>query len=223
MANIACDRIEQIRKWFLTLLDFKGQGIDGLSGSPEHAKRILSGKNLHLFDETTKQSGSPDQHLAANVAMGFDLMEDIFSEKFVRATLPLARVREMASISRQTSWQSTYRSNDTSVAAEVYKATMEERDQRWLTGPFTPQEVPEKSVLTRRFGVQQPCALGNGSTVLKTRPIDDYSEPLVKYTSSCVETIQPMSIDMILAALAMRFRICGPERLVGKAVDLRKA
>ena len=32
-----------------------------------------------------------------------------------------------------------------------------------------------------------------------------------------------MSIDMILAALALRHRLCGDERLVGKAIDLRKA
>ena len=42
-------------------------------------------------------------------------------------------------------------------------------------------------------------------------------------TNSCSETIQPMSTDMILAALAMRARKCGSEKLFGKAIDLRKA
>ena len=32
-----------------------------------------------------------------------------------------------------------------------------------------------------------------------------------------------MGIDMILAALAMRFRCWGPEELKGKTIDLRKA
>ena len=37
------------------------------------------------------------------------------------------------------------------------------------------------------------------------------------------ETIQPMGIDMVLAALALRFRSWGPEELQGKTIDLRKA
>ena len=78
-------------------------------------------------------------------------------------------------------------------------------------------------MLTRRFGIQQSATLGDGSRTHKTRPIDDFSESLVNSTNSCSEAIQPMSIDMILAALAMRSRKCGPEMLFGKAIDLRKA
>ena len=58
--------------------------------------------------------------------------------------------------------------------------------------------------------------------VAKTRPIDDFSESLVNSTSSCEECIQPMGIDMILAALALRHRSWGAEKLVGKAIDLKK-
>ena len=42
-------------------------------------------------------------------------------------------------------------------------------------------------------------------------------------TNAADEAIQPMGIDMILAALALRFRYWGPEKLRGKTIDLRKA
>ncbi|CAL1153964.1 unnamed protein product, partial [Cladocopium goreaui] len=53
--------------------------------------------------------------------------------------------------------------------------------------------------------------------------IDDFLESLVNSTNAADESIQPMGIDMILAALAMRIRCWGPEELKGKTIDLRKA
>jgi len=99
-------------------------------------------------------------------------------------------------------------------AADVYKASLDECERRWLVGPFQLHDLPEKAVLTRWFGIQQSATMGYGSRIYKTRPIDDFSE--------FHKAIQPMSIDMILAALALRSRKCGPEKLLGKAIDLRK-
>ena len=68
--------------------------------------------------------------------------------------------------------------------------------------------------------------MSDGSRTFKTRPIDsidDFLESLVNSTNAADESIQPMGIDMILAALAMRFRCWGPEELKGKTIDLRKA
>jgi len=222
------DRLAQMRKWLLRAQELRDQGVDGLEQSPSHIKRILKGKNMQLFDEMNKAAGSPDINLASNVCKGFDLMGTIpsggiFPCKYTHATLTPEQVRGMAKLSKQATWTATRKCKGQNLAAEVYKATCDECEKGWLRGPFQLQGLPEEAVLTRRFGIQQSATLGDGSRVYKTRPIDDFSESLVNSTNSCSETIQPMSIDMILAALAMRARKCGSEKLFGKAIDLRKA
>ena len=227
-ADAALERSAQMRKWLLRAQELREQGVDGLEQSPLHIKRILKGKNMQLFDEMNRAAGSPDTGLASNVCQGFDLMGaipagGIFPCKYTHATLTPGQVRDMAKLSKQATWRATGRCKGQDLAAEVYKATCDECDKGWLHGPFQLQELPDEAVLTRRFGIQQSATLGDGSRVYKTRPIDDFSESLVNSTNSCSEAIQPMSIDMILAALAMRARKCGAEKLFGKAIDLRKA
>ena len=92
-----------------------------------------------------------------------------------------------------------------------------------MNGPFTFEELPKHAVLTRRFGVKQSSTLSDGSKVLKFRPIDDYSESLINVTNACDETIQPMGVDQICAALVKRMRIQPGCDLVCKTIDLRKA
>ena len=58
---------------------------------------------------------------------------------------------------------------------------------------------------------------------MKFRPIDDFSESLINVTNSCDETIQPMGVDQICAALVKRMRIRPRKRLACKTIDLRKA
>ena len=93
------------------------------------------------------------------------------------------------------------------MAKEIHRITLEERDRGWLKGPYKLADLPSGSVLTRRFGVKQSTTLADGTRTFKTRPIDDYSESLVNATNSSCESIQPMSVDVIL----------------GKTIDLRKA
>ena len=195
---------------------------------PPHVARILKDKNLLLFNELNEASGSPDVMLASHMAKGFDLMGEIpaggvYPFKPLHATLTPNQVREMAGLSRQATWSATCRGRHDDASKELFEITMEECSKGWLSGPLSLEELPNGSVLTRRFGVQQSSTLADGSRVYKTRPIDDFSESLVNSTSSCEESIQPMGIDMILAALAMRHRSWGAEKLVGKGIDLRKA
>ena len=227
-ADAALERSARMRKWLLRAQELRDQNVDGLGQSPPHVKRILKGKNIQLFDEMNKAAGSPDVNLASNVCKGFDLMGaipagGIFPCKYTHATLTPEQVRDMSKLSRQATWRATGKCKSQDLTAEVYKTTCDECERGWLLGPFQLHELPARAVLTRRFGIQQSATLGDGSRVYKTRPIDDFSESLVNSTNSCSEAIQPMSIDMILAALAMRFRKCGSEKLFGKAIDLRKA
>ena len=221
-------RTEQMRRWVIRAKELSDSCEDGKQDAPEHAQKILTKKNLRLFQEMVSSSGSPDVNIAADIAKGFNLMGEIpsgsiYPEKYMHATLLPDQVREMAGLSRAAIWESAKRVVDRDISSEVYKITMEERDKGWLRGPFELGDLPDKAILTRRFGVKQSTTLSDGSRTMKVRPIDDYSESLVNATNSCGEAIQPMSVDAILATLVHRDRMWGRDRLVGKTIDLRKA
>eukprot|EP00435_Cladocopium_sp_Y103_P038892 s848_g10.t1 len=224
---LALERTEAMRKWTTRFQELRCQGISGLDDSPEHAKRMRQ-KNLQLFDELVKASGSPDVGIARDIAMGFDLMGPMpaggaFPLKPLHATLLPEQVMEMASLSRDATWASVRRGKNHEMCQEIYKSVLDECGRGWMRGPFSFSEIPHYAVLTRRFGVQQTSTLADGSRVSKFRPIDDFSESLINITNSCSETILPMGVDQICAALVKRMQLCPEVPLVCKTIDLRKA
>eukprot|EP00435_Cladocopium_sp_Y103_P069804 s179_g34.t1 len=226
--SIALERTEAMRKWVTRFRELKESGLDGLSESPAHAKEILKSKNLQLLDEMVRASGSPDVNIAADIARGFDLMGPIpsggiFPCKPLHASLLPEQVRDMASLAREATWSAVRRNRDPTMCQDIYNSVVEECQKGWMRGPFSLAELPEGAVLTRRFGVQQTSTLADGSRVSKFRPIDDFSESLINVTNSCNETIMPMGIDQICAALVKRMRLRAGESLVCKTIDLRKA
>ena len=107
---------------------------------------------------------------------------------------------------------------DDPMCQEIYDSAIDE------CAPFPFDRLPDGAVLTRRFGVKQSTMhLSDGSKVMKFRPIDDFSESLINITKSCCETIQPMGVDQISAALVKRMRLRPGERLACKTIDSRKA
>eukprot|EP00435_Cladocopium_sp_Y103_P014075 s1805_g3.t1 len=226
--SLAQERTAAMRKWVARLAELKSQKLDGLEASPEHAKKILRNKNLQLFGELVEASGSPDKFIARDIAKGFELMGPIpaggiYPSKPLHATLLPEQVREMAGLARDATWSAVKRSRNNELCQEIYDSAVEECQRGWMRGPYTFDELPERSVLTRRFGVQQTSTLADGSRTLKFRPIDDFSESLVNVTNSCEETIQPMGVDQLSAALVKRMRIRPGDQLRCKTIDLRKA
>ena len=96
----------------------------------------------------------------------------------------------------------------------------------WLVGPLQTEALPEGASVTRRFGVKQVASNQNGERTVKVRPIDDFSESLIKSAVSSEEKISIHSVDVIVAGILDRMRRptldskCG---LQAKAIDLRKA
>ena len=123
-------------------------------------KRYAYGQKSGPAEELVQASGSPDKDLAHQIARGFDLMgtiptENSFPQKLLHATLTPGQVREMSSISRPATWQSTKKCMDKDLASEVHRITLEECERGWLKGPFSSHELPDSAILTRRFGVKQ--------------------------------------------------------------------
>ena len=127
-----------------------------------------------------------------------------FPQRLQHATLTPEQVRGVADLSRIATWKTVGRCNDLDMASEIHRITLEERDRGWLKGPYKWADLARGAVLTRRFGVKQSTTMADGTRTFRTRPIDDYSESLVNATNSSGETIQPMSIDVILASLSTR-------------------
>ena len=117
-------------------------------------------------------------------------------------------------------------SKDRAVSAEVFRLTCEERERGWLDGPHV-FPLPPGSVLTRRFGMLQSSTQADGSSIDKTRPIDDYTESQVNLTNASSETISPHGADTIVAGICKRI-LSRPshsesEDLKACTIDLRKA
>eukprot|EP00435_Cladocopium_sp_Y103_P010662 s4477_g2.t1 len=227
-SELAQERTAAMRKWSMRAMHLKSTGEDGKENSPDHAKKILKSKNLKLFAEMVKESGSPDLSLCTDIANGFNLMGPmpsggIFPCKPLHATLEPGQVRDMADMARAATWSNVRREGDNPMREEIYASTLEECKKGWMSGPYTLDDLPSGAVLTRRFGVQQSSTLADGTKIQKFRPIDDFSESLVNVTNSCDETILPMGVDQICSTLVRRMRLRPGEQLLCKAIDLQKA
>lgn len=127
-----------------------------------------------MFAELVEASGSPDVNLADDIAMGFDLMGPypvgghVSSQAIVCYTA-----------ARTAAWNAVNRAKDDDMRQEIFDATMEECRKGWMRGPFTFDQLPESSILTRRFGVRQSTTLADWSRAMKFRPIDDLHDQLV--------------------------------------------
>eukprot|EP00435_Cladocopium_sp_Y103_P039751 s386_g10.t1 len=191
--------------------------------SPDHARKILKTKNLKLFAELVVESGSPDVNLWRDIAKGFNLIWRYFPGKAPACDARPSQVREMAPIARDATWSSVRRGKDDTLCKEIYASALDECSRGWMRGPFDLESLPEGAVLTRRFGVEQTSTLADGSRVQKFRPIHDFTESLINITNSCPETILPMGVDQICSSLVSRMRSRPNEKMVSKAIDLRKA
>ena len=71
--NLAKKRIEFFKKWQERARALDAEGDAFLRKAPEHARTILKGKRLQLWDEILRDLGYVDTHLISDIACGFDL------------------------------------------------------------------------------------------------------------------------------------------------------
>ena len=148
---MALDRAAAMRKWSLRFAELKSQGITALESAPTHAREILQPKNMQLFEEMVRASGSPDVQMAKDITHGFDL-GGIFPNKPLHATLTPEQVRDMAPMAREATWNAVRRSRDDPMCREIYDSDIDKCAKGWMKGPFPFDSLPDGAVLTRRFG-----------------------------------------------------------------------
>ena len=235
--EIAKERTANLRQWMLRAKELAAEGEEPLV-SP-HCKDILANKSMRLLGEMISASGYGDSRLPCDIGKGFDLLgpipdsSGVLPKKATYASLSVPEVREVARDNQRCVWQAVSDSamsmsaDDLAVATEIYKLTLAERDEHWVEGPFSLEDLPADAILTRRFGVVQSSWDATKGSVKKIRPIDDFTESLANLTSSSSETIAPHGVDCIVAGLIHRSRqarVLGiREILKAKTIDLRKA
>ena len=231
LADIAKLRTAALRKWVQRAKEIRQSDKPTLEPEP-HCKEILRSKNMTLFGEMLTSVGYRDTALVSEICKGFDLLgpvpsSGVLPSKTTVATLTKEDVRQSASLNRKIALDAMSRCGDPEVAREVYNATLDERDRGWVRGPIPLDQIPEHSILTRRFGVIQSSTGEGGEQIRKVRPIDDYTQSLANLTASSCETIAPHGVDTIMAGLLLRLR---QTRLRGRrpsiklrTIDLRKA
>ena len=227
--SLGRERTAVLRKWVLRAQE--------LSEEPDpdpprgHCAEVLRGKDLRLFKQMLDASGHVDSNLPKDVKNGFDIMGPLpdsgaMPKKASFATVTPAEVRANSSATNKAILHSCKSSKCDRISTEVFRLTCEEKEKGWLDGPHA-FPLPEGAVLTRRFGVEQSSTQADGSTVDKTRPIDDYTESQVNLTNASTETISPHGIDVIIAGICRRVlsrpATSSPENLTACTIDLRKA
>ncbi|CAE7276538.1 unnamed protein product [Symbiodinium sp. CCMP2592] len=225
--DVARERTAELRKWML-----RKKELDESFDGPEHCKKILAGKPMKLFGEMVKAAGHADVNLVRDIQNGFDLLGEIPSssvlpKKTTVASLSVEDVRIATPANQRAIWEATRTCRDPEITSEVYRFTLEERDKGWLTGPFTLADVPETAIVTRRFGVRQGLTTTATGVAAKIRPIDDFTESLANLSCTCAETIDPHSVNIIVAGILKRCRLLRKSgrdaRLLLRTIDLRKA
>ena len=230
--DLSKERTAVSRRWFLRAVELRDKELALKESMPDHCSKVLHQKRLLVFEEMLKSGGYKDVKLVRDISKGFDLMGDlpcsrVFLHRETFATLTPDQVRESAALNRKAILESVSRPMEDSICKGVYEATMKELEAGWITGPIRPEQLDERAVCTRRFGVIQHSTESNGDRVEKIRPIDDFTESLVNLTNGTKESIVIHGVDFIIAALSHRLNLCRDANRVpdlkAKTVDLRKA
>ncbi|CAE7233215.1 unnamed protein product [Symbiodinium sp. CCMP2592] len=193
--SVARERTAELRKWMLRKKDLD-ESFDG----PAHCKQILAGKPMKLFGEMVEAAGHADVNLVRDIHNGFDLLGEIPSssvlpKKTTVASLSIEDVRIATPANQRAIWEATRTCRDPEITSEVYRLTLEEL-----------ADVPETAIVTRRFGVRQGVTTTATGVAAKIRPIDDFTESLANLSCTCAETIDPHSVNIIVAGILKRCR-----------------
>ena len=217
--DLSKERAAVSRRWFLRAVELRDEEMALKKSMPDHCSKVLHQKRLLVFEEVLKSGGYKDVMLVRDISKGFDLMGDlpcshVFLHRETFATLTPDQVRDSAALNRIAILASVSRPMEDNIRKGVYEATMKELEAGWITGPICPDQLDERAVCTRRFGVIQHSTESNGDRVEKIRLVDDYTESLVNLTNGTRESVVIHGVDFIIAALSHRLITFAELRIV---------
>lgn len=161
---------------------------------------LLRPKNFTLMKYLMMKMDYKDTKLLDRMMEGFSLSgkleESYVFEKRVSSNphpVPKEEAATAARLMRSSVIKAMGPSADSAMDTAISEATKKEKENGWLKGPFTPEELTARHgdmwMLARRFGLLQSG---------KYRPIDDFSEFGQNSTMSTNETIPLGGVDAIV-------------------------
>ena len=168
---------------------------------PSCNKAIMSVKHLALFEHLIIETGFGDVDLVEDMIRGFDVVgvaprSHELHPRLVPATSTPKEIQMRSKWSKRITLAKCKSSGDESLDSEVFRQTMEQRDMKWLRGPFKESELdslfPQGWVPICRFGLKQTD---------KTRVIDECRGPAINFALTTTEKLGLMDVDDLSAVL----------------------
>ncbi|CAE7215912.1 gpt [Symbiodinium sp. CCMP2592] len=173
---------------------------------PEHAQKVLKGKNILLWKKLLEETGFPDITVAELMEgvplVGRPSKSSLYGWKEQPATTTLDDLL-VSSVWRNPALAAKGRVGDDPVLAEkIWQATLSEVERGFISGPYDSEEDVKKALgvshicCSRRFGVKQ----GAGDA-LKYRPIDDFKESAINSAYHAVDRLQLHDVDYFVSLI----------------------
>jgi hypothetical protein len=171
---------------------------------PEHLKKILKGKQLLLFKEILTLHRYPDIQIVDDIIRGADIVGKtpfcpVYQKCLVPATLSVEELKARSPMARKLIIQEVESQPCTEMDAELWSATIEERDKGWLIGPFRTEEEVSKFLegdthwnICRRFPLKQRD---------KLRIIDDGKQGAINDALTITNKLELMDCDSLICLL----------------------
>lgn len=190
---------------------------------PEHVRHILKPKRLLLWKAMMDHYNYFDPNVFQEVTEGIELVGTApfvkeFNPSFKPAKMTVDDLVRSAASVRKSVLHSTRSSGDSDLDEQIYKKTLEEVAEGWLSGPLQESCLPPNAVVSRRFGIVQSSASGR-----KVRLIDDFSASGVNSTVQVDSMAQLHTLDVVAAAVLQLLKDPSGRRWIGKTFDLSSA
>ena len=219
----SAELVHQSAQWFAKWTS-RSRGLSAAesklkSNLPKHMETILQPKRILLWKEILEDIEYPDMGAIDELLGGTELVGEvqpfgIFEKSFKPAEVTLEQLSGASKSVRHQQFYKCTSSGDPEVDEKVYSKTLEEVDLGGAIGPIPIHQLPESSVVSRRFGLKQPG---------KIRLIDDLSASEVNKTVQCAESPKPHSIDFIAALLLKVVEASRGKTVKGRSFDLKSA
>ena len=189
----------------------------------EHVREAVAGKRLLVTREILESIGYEDCDALRFLSEGSPLAGpvppcELFEEKFRPCLLTLKQLQSGAARRNEMIKAMTKPSGDAERDKWVYDETCAEVEKGWAIGPLEWDSLPQGSVISRRFGIQQ------GE---KLRLIDDFSISGVNDSCTVQHKVDLHMVDTFAALLRSFFRGCQAKnmssKLHAKTYDLKAA
>ena len=216
-------RIDWCRQWLKRAAELEPAELEDRLKRPLHVQEATRGKRLLLTEEILQSLNYNDlaalKVLREWSTLAGDIEETkVFRSQFQPGSTTLDSLVKGAKQKNEMILAMTRSSGDAATDKQMLQETEEEIARGWASGPFELNSLPEGSLVSRRFALQQ------GE---KVRMIDDYSISGINSSATAHNKIDLHMVDTFCAVVKRYFEQCAQHgsssAILGKTYDLKSA